>query len=54
MKDKLMQLTAEEEMLILLALETTISTLYNRFKEEPQYVHPAKQFERLYDKLKDE
>ena len=45
------KLTQEDLGLLELALEETISVLKNRFKEETEYVHPAKKYEELYDKL---
>lgn len=45
------QFTTEEQGLIELALEETISVLRNRFEEEAGYIHPAKKYEELYDRI---
>lgn len=47
------QLNAEEIGLIELALQETITVLKNRFEEKFEFVHPAKKYEELYDKLTD-
>jgi hypothetical protein len=46
-----LSLNAEEMGLIEIALESTIEGLRQRFEEEAQYVHPAKQYEELHKKL---
>lgn len=45
------ELSKEELGLLELALQETITVLKNRFEEEAGYVHPAKKYEELYDKL---
>lgn len=50
MENKL-KLTQEEITLIELAIVAEIQTLYQRFNEEAEYVHPAKKYESLYHKL---
>ncbi len=45
------QLTTEDLGLLELALDETINVLKNRFKEEIEYIHPAKKYEDLYDRL---
>lgn len=47
------QLTQEDLGLLELALGETITVLKNRFEDEVEYVHPAKKYEELYDKLTD-
>lgn len=44
-------LNAEEMGLIELALESTIEILRNRFEEETEFVHPAKKYDELRNKL---
>ena len=46
-----MQLSQEEIGLLELALGETITALKNRFEEDAEFVHPAKKYEALYDKL---
>lgn len=46
-------LTQEEFGSIESALEMAINTLRNRFDDEPGYIHPAKSYEVLYDKIKE-
>lgn len=46
-----LQLTQEELSLIESAIEMAITTLRNRFEEEAGFVHPAKYYELLYDKI---
>lgn len=45
------QLSQEDIGLLELALGETITVLKNRFEEEAEFVHPAKKYEDLYDKL---
>lgn len=50
MKTKI-ELTVAELGLVTSALEKNIFILRNRFGEDPKYIHPAKKYEDLYDKL---
>ena len=45
------QLSSAELSRIELALQETITVLKNRFDDDARYVHPAKKYEELYDKI---
>lgn len=46
------EITANDFMLIQLSLESHINTLQNRFINEEQFIHPAKRYEGVLDKIK--
>jgi len=51
MSAKKFQLSESEIGLIKNALEETINVLLNRFEQNEKFVHPAKKYEALYDRL---